>query len=348
MHPRSLSFRAGITAELLEAFRPLGTEWLGLVAPMTELGSMLAMYSEEGQALTPSVFVCGSAEELVARAGGGEIVRLGVGSAEDGVAAIILKRTAPLARGGWHVFVEKRKDGQIAYGVFSVSLDPSVLTVESSIFGGGGENYSAAMMRQVASNKVLLRSTHGVHVTFLFSANAPGQEIPAGTHVSKLCQAASKRVPEDSRAAFSLFLENIVGQALDRSHGALIAVVDRQRHHLDGRLREYMPVEPPIDLAARFEQHRSEPSAVTLSKLQAASELLAGFVGSDGLTMLTDDGNIAGFRCLVDTKEIEGPPNGGSRTRAFAALQAVVGKELVAAYFQSQDGRTDCVMEVDA
>lgn len=343
---KSLSFRASIASEIHDALQGLGGTWLPLITPLAEIGSMLAAYSEEGQALAPSVFVTESTAELVGRTGGGEIVRLGTEKAESGAAAVILKRTAPLARGGWHIFIEKLPEEQIGYGIFSGSSDPSVLTSEESIFGGGGEDYPALMIRQIASNKVLLRRSSGSNVTFLFNADAAEKELEPGTHIAMLCEAAARRIDATvTRDEFELFLRNIVTSALARSHGALLAVVNGERHQLDGRLRDFVRIDPPISLARRFQEHRDEPSAITLSNLQMAAELLSGVVGSDGLTILSDDGRIIGFRCLVDTEGVQGPARGGSRTRAFAALESALGEQLVAAYFQSQDGRTDCVRE---
>lgn len=37
---------------------------------------------------------------------------------------------------------------------------------------------------------------------------------------------------------------------------------------------------------------------------------------------------------------------GGARTRAYEAMKAAVGKDLRAAFFRSQDGRTDFVKSV--
>ena len=108
-----------------------------------------------------------------------------------------------------------------------------------------------------------------------------------------------------------------------------------------------MVLDPPLDLHERYQLHLEESkTAVSVSRLQAASELVSGFVHSDGITILTAGGKVLGYRGFIRSEAQSQTPTGGARTRAFTALTAMVGNELKAAFYRSQDGRME--LKVDS
>ena len=82
-------------------------------------------------------------------------------------------------------------------------------------------------------------------------------------------------------------------------------------------------------------------TASSVSRLQAAAELVTGFIASDGITIFNSAGHILGYRAFIHSNTDVVSNSGGARTRAFNAMQELVGNDLVAAFFRSQDGRTE-------
>jgi hypothetical protein len=84
------------------------------------------------------------------------------------------------------------------------------------------------------------------------------------------------------------------------------------------------------------------PAVEELSAVQGASALIRGMIASDGITLFSTDAKVIAYRLFINPYDGPPEPTGGARRAAYGALQARVGHELVLAFFQSQDGRTDC------
>jgi len=341
---KDLSFRTSINSEVNDALRALDAGFIAVSEPVVGLISALASYSEEGDNLTPTVFIFKSAAEMVQRAGYGEYIYLGTSDISSSVSAEILKRAAPLAKSQWRIFVEWSSGTRCRYGIISGSADPAALTIEDASFDSSDATFPVVMIRQTSRNKVSFKTTSGAEINFLFNADQDQPQTNTSQHVQKLASAICSGV-ESGRDSFSIYIRNVLESSLRKCHGSLIVVVDEDRHDLKGRLNERVPTDPALDLATRFHEHEAAPSAITLGKLQAASDVVGGFINSDGVTIFSTKGSVLGFRCLVDTTGIAGAKHGGARTKAFLALKAAIGTEMCAAYFQSQDGRTDFASE---
>ena len=79
---------------------------------VSQLVSALSSYSEEGVALFPEVVVSLNVSDLAKQSGGADIVRLGRASLSVEGALFALKVCAPLADGGWVMFLERHADRQ--------------------------------------------------------------------------------------------------------------------------------------------------------------------------------------------------------------------------------------------
>ena len=68
----------------------------------------------------------------------------------------------------------------------------------------------------------------------------------------------------------------------------------------------------------------------------------------DGITVLTNDGNLIAYNCFI-REQLEGPPSrsviGGARRRAFDILCTHLGDELSCVLYRSQDGAVECCDE---
>ena len=304
------------------------------------LVSNLAAYTEEGRALAPAVFICNSVSNLVGMAGSGEYVALSGEIETDTAASRILKAAAPLCCGSWRIYVERSLDGQkCKFGVFCGSNDPSSLTVDEVVLTEANADNPVVRILQSVTNKVEVRTSSGNAIEFRFNDDDDVPQLNDGAKIAQLAAATSSNVkPPDP--TFEGFMSRALTAAIVNSHGTLIAVTSGTDGEFPPQLSDAVVLHPPLDLFTRFQLHFDEnKTAVSVSRLQTAADLLAGFVNSDGITVISNTGQILGYRAFIKSVEPEIPSDGGARTRAFMALSALVGNGLDAAFFRSEDGR---------
>jgi hypothetical protein len=308
---------------------------------------MLAAYTEEGVAMAPSVFICNSISELVQRAGMGEHMPLSSDIATATAGAKILKAAAPLCRDNWRIYVERSPNGESCrFGVFCGSSDPSSFTVDEVLLDDVSIEFPVVRIAQSATNKVEVRSSAGNKIEFRFNDEEDVIELNSQAQVRSLAVSISADV-EAKPGAFTGFVERVLSSAIKSSHGCLVAVVSGQAQYLPTSLQDAVSLTTPVDLFERFKRHLDEgKTAVSVSRLQAAAQLVAGFICSDGITVFNRSGKILGYRAFIHSQNEGVPLDGGARSRAYAAMRCIVGIDLSAAFFRSQDGRTEFAHDV--
>lgn len=304
--------------------------------------SRLAAYTEEGVPMTPTVFICNSISELLQRAGVGEYVPLSGDEPLDSAGPKLLKAAAPLCRDNWRIYVERSPNGETCrYGVFCGSSDPSSLTVDEVVLDGFSAGFPIVRIAQSATNKVEVRTNSGHGIEFRFNDDIDVTELDSQAQVMRLAQTISANVGPQA-SMFTSFVERLLLSAIKHSHGTLIAVVSSDLDKLPIMLQDAVQIGPPVDLYERFKLHLDEGrTAVSVSRLQAAAELVSGFICSDGITVFNSMGRVLGYRAFIRSDVDSPPSSGGARSRAFTAMCQLVGGDLNAAFFRSQDGRTD-------
>ena len=296
--------------------------------------------------MSPTVFICGSIDQLVKHSGAGEYIPLSDLLPINSSGAKILKNAAPLCFGNWKIYVERSEDGRTCkYGVFCGSSDPSSMTIDEVVLDTYNEKFPVVRVVQNATNKVEVRSSVGRGIEFRFNNDQDVSEIKSRHHISQLAKAISAKSGPLSDA-FEAYVERTLSAAVKYCHGTLIAVLPSQGPVAPAEISDMLLLQPSFHLYERLDRHTKEgKTAESVSRLQAASELVSGFIESDGITVFNDAGYIVGYRAFVKSDGSAVVVNGGARTRAYEALKALIGKGVSAAFFRSQDGRTDYVEE---
>ena len=342
MNDKSISFRTHLQSNTIDLLNDANVSCTYTVRLVIGLVSQLAAYTEEGVPLSPSVFICNSIANLIAISGSGEHVCLSKGTDTATSASEILKYAAPLCDGGWKIYIERLGNGATCnYGVFCGSNDPSSLTVDDLALEELDSALPVIRVAQNVTNKVEVRTSAGASIEFRFNDDQDILNLNNREYIKRLSTAVAKNIePPDS--SFCGFIERIISDAVRRSHGALIAVIsEKDRCDLEA-LSDAVHLEEPIDLYGRYQLHfKEDKTATSVSRLQAAADLLSGFVNSDGITLLNTRGKVLGYRAFIKINDTDAPIMGGARTRAFAALKSLVGNGLEVAFFRSQDGRME-------
>jgi hypothetical protein len=142
--------------------------------------------------------------------------------------------------------------------------------------------------------------------------------------------------------SFSGYMGRLLTTAIRGSHGTLIAVISGDAETLPAALQDAIALSPPLDLHERHMLHFEEgTTAASVSRLQVASELVSGFIRSDGITVFNSRGKVLGYRAFIHADTPAQPSVGGARSRAFEAMTSLVGTQLKAAFFRSEDGRME-------
>ena len=339
---KSVSFRTHLLSNTTDLLADVELHCARTAKLIVSIVSQLAAYTEEGKPLAPSVFICNSIAALIQRAGVGEFVPLSGRELTETVAEKILKAAAPLCSQNWRIYVERLEGGEYCqFGVFNGSSDPSALTIDEVVLNGFEPGFPIVRVLQSVTNKVEVRTNSGSGIEFRFNDDLDVQDLSNQSRIRDLAQAIARDVT-DHRQPFSAFVERALLQSIRNSHGTLIAVTIGAADILPVALQDAIGLQPPLGLYERYALHINEgKTATSVSRLQAASELVAGFVRSDGITVFNSAGNILGYRAFIHTDGPDILPTGGARTRAFAALSALVGTEFRAVLFRSQDGRME-------
>ena len=339
---KSVSFRASLLSTTTDVLATVGIDCARTAKFVVDTASSLAAYAEEGQPLSPEVYLCNSIKELVKRAGSGSYIVLGKSDDIQSVSNHALKFGAPLCGSRWSIFVERAKRGRACrYGVFSETGDPAALTAEETLLSSYDAKFPIVMIAQNGTNRVRVTPAGQPAVEFRFNADLDIADLPDKGHLEKVANSIAS-AKDAGDGAFQAYIMRVIRLSVERSHGTLIAVCDAEAAELPAALTDAVLLDPPLDL---FELHRTHleggRTAESVSALQSATELVAGFVNSDGITVFDTAGRVRAYRAFVKPQDDQPAVAGGARTRAFAVLDtAVDARTLKAAFFRSQDGNT--------
>jgi len=338
--PTTISFRHLLIDEIRVFLQGEGLLCEPTAEALSELLVTLARYREEGASLFPLVFMGESRESALPALGGVEMIDVGQGPRLVETMQRALKVCAPLGRGGWSIFIERRP-GVFGYGVFRT--DGFVLndTPMERLRQLATPSLRLIGVVQQGENILELRGASGA-ARLLYLSGARSGALPVEA-VKTLTGALIRDASPSLQGTLRTFFRHALIEVLRAPHGALIAVVPAGTTSLpmfsDGTM-----LARPIEIRASIERYLGGGGEGHRSAIEAAYCLLLSMVGSDGVTVLDSGGAIVGFNLFVHHDASPGAgPIGGARRRTFQALSARVGHELVAAFYRSQDGAAECV-----
>lgn len=329
--PPNITFRTQLIGGVTEFCQESGLHLLANSLHLVELIVLLARLKEEGTSLCPKVYLTNNMDVLVSMLP--EVERIIIGTSTPDIQGIkeALKKCAPLAIGGWLVYIYDNQH-EIEFGLFKGSSNPISVLVDDVLMS---ENDDLIVVKafQVAGECVEVRSNNGkFHYVYL---NHRKEDTPPPLQfLNELVEAIVIQVDEKNKEPVTSFLRRLLFEALRQSHGCLIAVTNMNRAPKfladDGII-----LKDPID----FEYLVSKTKNKDLSPfcLDNKGSLLKGMLNTDGIILFDSRAKLLGYNCFVKVNRNE-EVIGGARKRAFAALSSKIGKGLCAVFMQSQDG----------
>lgn len=337
MPNRNITFRSHLQGSVIDFCEASGLGSLAKASVVVDLVVALARYAEEGRRLYPDVYLFGSLQDAIRLLPGSEVLVVGECDVGSDFVKQTLKRCAPLAFGGWKVFMELRAE-RIRYGLFHGDLNPLAVSIEDTLFSFQGQGPAVVRINQLGDDCVEIRNSSG-HRHNVFLSNKRETDPAPNRYLAALSGAICMDVDPGIRETVTTYVTRSVHEALRDSHGSLVAVT--RGRSVPAFLKDGVPVSPPIRLAdqvkACLDGTRND------AELRAISTLISGMFCSDGIVLFSSRGLVLAYNCFVkqSKKAAASTSVGGARRRAFETLCARLGRGISAAYIQSQDGWTD-------
>ena len=132
--PNNITFRTHLLGSVTEFCHNSNLATLQNSLNLVDLIVRLARYQEEGLKLFPKVYLTSNIEETIRMLPEAESLKIGIaGKNSEGIKRS-LKECAPMANGGWLVYINEMQDN-IEYGLFKGSSNPTAVLVDDEING---------------------------------------------------------------------------------------------------------------------------------------------------------------------------------------------------------------------
>jgi hypothetical protein len=334
-----ISLRDRVGGAVVDLLKDEHMECVSTQEGLVLLINALAIYREEGHPLFPQVFIFDSLAAVLKMLPFSEHVSIGSGPKSAVTMNSALKKCAPLASGGWSVYI-LRNPTDFAFGLFRsgahmLSVSPAALLVEQ-----GDPEVPALLVHQVAENMVALTGVRGSSITVSFGAARTPQVSPTEARAA-LVSAIVRDVVSDVQEQAAAFYHAIFSGVLRAAHGTLAVVVPSSKRSLPALFRDGVPLEKPVSASDSIRELLRSDSSAASTRLQGQAALISGMLLSDGITAFASDGSVKAYNIFIKhPKGTSTSTHGGARRRTFDVLSSKVGSHLTFAFMQSQDGAT--------
>jgi hypothetical protein len=327
MNTKTVSFRTQLKGTLSDFLKKED-----MCCPQTEEGLLelvvaLSHYTEEGHSLFPQVVLCDDIETTLGLLQCSDSLKIGFGTRDQSTILLSLKRCAPLARGGWVIYIQ-RLPGKIEYGVFRSPSSPTALDIRDTVLAltQEAEHVHIIVVSQMAEKAVeLVGASSGVLHVYL-SATPDDAPSPQDA-LTFLINACCEDIPEAEKEQVESFLRTSLLEAVRQCHGTLIGVL-AAAHEPSSETGTGVIFERRISVRELVKKHKIQRSDQTLASLTAHANLLAGMLASDGITLLDSTAALIGYNLLLEQPSAEKSNAikvpGFARRRAYSALCGLV------------------------
>lgn len=327
----NITFRTHLLGSVTEFCQNTDLSILQNSLNLVDLIVRLARYQEEGLKLFPRVYLTNDINEIIRMLPDAESLKIGTAKKNSEGIKISLKKCAPMAKGGWLVYLNEMAEN-IEFGIFKGSSNPTAVLVDDVIMTPN-ENVNIVKVFQVADDCVEIRSNNGdLHNVFL--SHRREDDPPPLQHLDSLVESITFGTKINNRPAIASYLKRVLYESLIISHGCIIAVTNMNRAPKI-LSRDGVILEEPIDfeeLIAKFIKH-----IIPQSIIDSKSDILSGMLNSDGIVLFDCRARLLGYNIFLSISN-NASAFGGARSRAFESLKGIRNRGLYAVFMQSHDG----------
>lgn len=236
-----------------------------------------------------------------------------------------VKVCAPLAVDGWSIFIcVSHNTDVVVWGIVSIEKDVSSLTLYQEVLGMEEFPYKYFFLRNIGVKMVAIKSSIQPDMIVSLSLHEISDMIE--NKVREFSEIVAQSC-DGNKNEVSTAIEKTIDRAFKTGHGNLLAVLD-PRSLEEAKEVFANGVFTSISIARMIEEKDTAQS--TSDKVYAGNtlrmnlSLIVSMLNSDGITLFTTDGRVVGFHLIVDNSLAnETPLVGGSRTKAFCALNSI-------------------------
>ena len=331
----SITLRSHLSGSLNDIVESANLGALGKCSLVCELVSLFADYQEEGASLFLEAFLTNNLDNLTAVIPDSKTLKLGSAKLDEAGMQKAVKRSAPLARGCWKMYLVA-SGNDVEFGLFRDSAHPLNVPLNLALQTGGVGEAKFIQITRIAQDSVKVASHIGKVKIVHFTNERDGVEDSTES-LLKLCKAICSGLDPKLAQTTETYIISLLSSALRASHGALIAVLASKK--IPKFLNDCTILDPPINLSGAVEAVLTSPSA--LPQLAALENLVMGVFCCDGIVIFDTNANVIAYSAFIKLKASN--VSGGARRRAFQALSDRVGTSMKATFFQSHDGASELI-----
>jgi hypothetical protein len=329
--PNNITFRTHLLGSVTEFCQNSDLATLQKSLNLVDLIVRLARYQEEGLKLFPKVYLTNNIAEIISMLPDSESLKIGVSENNSEGIMLSLKKCAPMANGGWLVYINEMADN-IEYGLFKGSSNPTAVLVDDVIMTPN-EHLNIVKVFQVADDCVEIRANNG-NFHYVFLNHRREDDPPPLQHLDSLVESITAGVKINNRPSVSSYLKRVLYESLIKTSGCIIAVTNMKRVPKvlsnDGII-----LEDPIDFEQLIADFKKD--VISQSLIDSKSHILSGMLNSDGIVLFDNRARILGYNIFVAISN-DASALGGARRRAFDNLKRIIDRGLCAIFMQSHDG----------
>ena len=332
--PNNITFRTHLLGCVTEFCQNSCLETLHNSINLVDLIVILARYKEEGVKLFPKVYLTNNIVEIIRMLPDAESLKIGVAVKNSEGIKHALKKCAPMANGGWLVYINETNNN-IEYGIFKGSSNPTAVLVDDVIMSPN-DNLKIVKVFQVADDCVEIRANNG-EFHYIFLSHRREDDPPPLQHLDNLVESIVAKVANDNRASVTSYLQRVLYESLVQTHGCIIAVTNMKKAPAilskDGVI-----LDNPIEFEKLIKNFKK--SIISQSLIDSKTNILHGMLNSDGIVLFDNRARLLGYNIFVAINNNALAP-GGARRRAFESLKRCINHGISAVFMQSHDGWSD-------
>lgn len=307
---------------------------------LVELINQLVYYREEGRPLFPEIFVIDDISTIQKILKPSIFYEIGSGEKTEKTMLKALKKCAPLAEGGWSIYIQRNKDS-FDYGLCRTGTNLLSVSMSEALIENGTPDVKAILIHQLAEKIIEVRGVAATALIINFSTNDTINSpiSKQNEFIDLITLNVDNELKEQTKKFFSiLFLE-----LLQIGHGTLACLINSKKKELPKRLQDGIILKNRINVSQFILDLNRNEDLQANHELEGCISIVSGMMQSDGITVFSDAGEILAYNVFIKHPEKiqKSKTSGGARSRTFLALKELIGNGLEGAYVQSQDGNIE-------
>jgi hypothetical protein len=338
---KEITLKASLAREILPFLSKAEMDCITTLNGMVALAEHLMHYQEEGKSLFPEIYIIDDLELVGKILTNFEYYK--IGESEKSIETMLkaLKKCAPLTGEGWVIYI-LRKTHTYEYGVFRTASSILSISIEEALINQGSKELKCILIRQISDNITEIKNFISKSLIITFGS-VLGDKKKTLNRCDDFVDSIVQNVDEKIKDQITNFYKKVFNNVMRKGHGTLACVIDHRKRKIPQTLSDGIFLTKRIEVAKQILQKDSGIDLISHVKLEGSLSIISGMMLSDGITVFSNDGSLISYNVFLkhSSKLNKTSTNGGARTRTYLGLCNLIGKDLEAAFIQSQDGKTE-------